>query len=65
MGLDPSSDRNDARREDHLPWGEVQQKLRTLPELHLVGRFASSSNATFLAWLGEHVPDRSLLRRVE
>ena len=65
MGLDPSSDRDGAAREDRPAGGELQQQLRTLPELHLVGRFASSSNATFLAWLGRHVPDRSLLRRVE
>jgi len=65
MGLDPSSDREGARRENRPPDGEVQQLLRGLPELHLVGRFASSSNATFLAWLGSHVPDRSLLRKIE
>jgi hypothetical protein len=63
MGPDRSSEGDAARRED-AP-GQVQQRLRELPELHLVGRFAASSNATFLAWLGTHVPDRRLLRKIE
>jgi hypothetical protein len=64
MGLDPSSDRKNAPRGLQRAGSRVQQ-LRTLPELHLVGRFAGSSNATFLAWLGTHVPERSLLQKVE
>ncbi len=65
MGPDQSSDRGAAGREEAPGAGQVQQRLRDLPELHLVGRFASSSNATFLAWLGTHVPDRGRLRRIE
>jgi hypothetical protein len=65
MGLDPSSEPDAVGREDQPDPGQVQRRLRELPELHLVGRFASSSNATFLAWLGTHAPDRSLLRKIE
>ncbi|MBO0702149.1 MAG: hypothetical protein J2P38_04400, partial [Candidatus Dormibacteraeota bacterium] len=65
MGLDPSSDQDRARSDDQPGGGVVQQQLRALPELHLVGRFAGSSNATFLAWLGTHVPDRARLRQIE
>ncbi|MGH7922505.1 MAG: hypothetical protein ACREQM_21575, partial [Candidatus Dormibacteraceae bacterium] len=42
----------------------MRRRLRTLPELHLVGRFQRSSNATFLAWLGDHPPQRELLERI-
>lgn len=65
MGLDPSSEGDRTPHAGRPGPGEMQQRLRTLPELHLVGRFASSSNATFLTWLGDHPPDRSLLRRLE
>lgn len=64
MGLDPSSD-PEGPPDDRAPTGDLVRRLRELPELHLVGRFAGSSNATFLAWLGSHPPDRHLLRKLE
>ncbi|MFZ0216031.1 MAG: hypothetical protein WAM30_08835 [Candidatus Dormiibacterota bacterium] len=58
----PSSEPAPEREGDRQ--AAVERALRELPSLHAVGRFARSSNGTFLAWLGTAPPAEALLRRL-